>query len=73
MVHTKITITSASNRKYISVQVPTEKDFGDAYSVTDILEEITPDIFPSFKGTAEEWDELIENSQSIKVENLGKQ
>ena len=41
------------------------------FSVAKTTLQILPENFPSFHGTQEEWDEIMNSTVEIKTENIG--
>ena len=70
MTKTKITIDTGT-KKYISVDTPGHGSSDEDYSVPKVFAQLDFSNFPSFHGTAEEWQDILDNSEEVKIENIG--
>ena len=70
MTKTKVTIDTGT-KKYVSVDVPGHGHTDEDYMPAKVLKQLQKENFSSFHGTDEEWQTILDNSEEIKIENIG--
>ena len=73
MTIVKTTIKSAGGQTYVSTNIPGKGKTDNDYNLGEVTNQLVSSNFPSFHGTEEEWVEIVENAQEVKIENLGSE